>query len=324
MKRDLPKALLALAASVTTPAVGQAVPPDSTRLFAYDSAQALDLVDSLVAVRAGVRIYDLTYASPRGGRVTATLLVPAASDGPFPALLFGHWGYGNRFEFLPEAELWARAGVVALLPDYPWVRPAPWRRNLASGVTDPEVDRNLMSDAIVDLRRGLDLLAARPDVDPTRIAYVGHSYGAQWGAVLSAVDDRVRAAALVAGVGRVQDLFDWDDPAVIALRTRTPAEQIERYVAVLSALDASHWAARAAPTPLLLQFGLHERGYSRASMERYAAAASEPKRVLWYATGHELNDPQALADRAAWLRASAGFPDLLPVLRRRLLGIEEP
>jgi hypothetical protein len=59
-------------------------------------------------------------------------------------------------------------------------------------------------------------------------------------------------------------------------------------------------------------------------MERYAAAASEPKRVLWYATGHELNDPQALADRAAWLRASAGFPDLLPVLRRRLLGIEEP
>jgi len=293
-----------------------ATAPDPASLFTYDATQSLDAKDSLVAERNGIRIYDLTYASPRGGRVTATLVAPRGMEGgPRPAILFGHWGYGNRFEFLPEAELWARVGVVCLLPDYPWVRPAPWRRDQAPGVTDPELDRDVMAQAVVDLRRGLDLLLARADVDPARLAYVGHSYGAQWGAILSAVDDRVRAAVLVAGVGRVQDLFDLDDPAIIALKARTPPEQLRRYVEVLGVLDAADWAARAAPTPLLLQFGRHERGYSIASMERYGAAASEPKEVRWYFTGHELNDPQALADRARWLRTWARFPDLIRLLR---------
>lgn len=36
-------------------------------------------------------------------------------------------------------------------------------------------------------------------------------------------------------------------------------------------------------------------------MEHYAAAASDPKKVLYYDTGHDLNDPQALKDRYDWL-----------------------
>jgi hypothetical protein len=34
---------------------------------------------------------------------------------------------------------------------------------------------------VVDLRRGIDALRARSDVDSNRIAYVGHSSGAHWG-----------------------------------------------------------------------------------------------------------------------------------------------
>jgi dienelactone hydrolase len=48
----------------------------------------------------------------------------------------------------------------------------------------PEVDRKIEIQAVVDLRRGIDLLLARSDVDQTRLAYVGHSYGAQWGSIL--------------------------------------------------------------------------------------------------------------------------------------------
>jgi len=36
-------------------------------------------------------------------------------------------------------------------------------------------------------------------------------------------------------------------------------------------------------------------------MEHYVAAASELKKVLYYDTGHDLNDPQALEDRYEWL-----------------------
>jgi hypothetical protein len=36
-------------------------------------------------------------------------------------------------------------------------------------------------------------------------------------------------------------------------------------------------------------------------MQHYAAAASDPKKLLYYDTGHDLNDPQALDDRYNWL-----------------------
>ena len=55
------------------------------------------------------------------------------------------------------------------------------------------------------------------------------------------------------------------------------------------------------PVFLLLQFATFERYFDRASEQHYIDAASEPKRVLWYDTGHELNEPQALRDRYRWL-----------------------
>jgi len=36
-------------------------------------------------------------------------------------------------------------------------------------------------------------------------------------------------------------------------------------------------------------------------MQHDEAAASDPKKVLYYDTGHDLNDPQALEDRYDWL-----------------------
>src|SRR5437867_3682279 len=77
---------------------------DLKRLYDYDPKQALDVKENLLYERDGARVYDLTYASPGGGRVTAYLVVPAGK-GKQAGLVFGHWGPGNRTEFLPEATL---------------------------------------------------------------------------------------------------------------------------------------------------------------------------------------------------------------------------
>src|SRR5207247_9018626 len=116
--------------------------------------------------------HNINYASPKFGRVTAYLVEPSVK-GKYAGMVFGHWGYGNRTEFLPEAILYARAGVVSLLIDYPWVRPAPWRRNEPG--EKPEAVRDNYAATVIDLRRGIDLLQARADVDSKRIAYVGLS-----------------------------------------------------------------------------------------------------------------------------------------------------
>jgi len=286
------------------------------RLFDYDQNAPLDVKEAGIINRNGVSIHDITYASPKGGRVTAYLVVPTRR-GRFAGVVFGHWGYGTRTEFLPEAMLYARAGVVSLLVDDLSVRPVPWRRS-APG-SEPQAVRDNFIQSVVDLRRGIDLLRARSDVDPNRMAYVGHSSGAHWGAILSAVDRRLKTVVLMAGVpSETTILLESDDPDYVDFRKTTPKEQLDTYFKVISSLDAINYVPQAAPTPLLFQFAQFERYFNEAAMKRYAQAASEPKLVLWYDTGHELNEIQALMDRANWLRRYIGMEPIAPILRKSL------
>src|SRR5436190_1445766 len=78
----------------------------------------------------------------------------------------------NRREFLDEAIALAPAGVISLLIDGPIARPG----HVESKEPLNEQDISDLVQTAVDFRRGVDLLVARKDVDPKRIAYVGHSY----------------------------------------------------------------------------------------------------------------------------------------------------
>lgn len=276
-------------------------------LFAYDPSMPFDLRDSVVRTfEGGVVLHEISFASPRGGRVHAYLVVPSG-NGPFPVIVFGPWGLGNRTEFVPEALLYGRLGATSVIVDWPWTRPPPDRRE--QGPLDkPELDLAVFAQAVIDLRRALDLMLARREVDSTRVVYVGHSYGAQFGAVLAATDRRIRAAALVGGIpDNATFLVESQDPDQVAYRSRWTPEQLGHYMEVNAPLDAITWVGRIAPRPVLMQFAEFERAFGRVSMERYAAAAHEPKTVLWYPTGHELNDLRALLDRTAWVAEHLGL-----------------
>src|SRR3954471_5163815 len=89
------------------------------RQFDYDRNALLNIREEKTERRDGATVIELSYDSPRGGRVPSTLVLPAGK-GPFPAILFGHWmnrrsKFCNRAEFLDEALLFARAGVASLL-----------------------------------------------------------------------------------------------------------------------------------------------------------------------------------------------------------------
>ncbi|MBO0695040.1 MAG: class A beta-lactamase, partial [Verrucomicrobia bacterium] len=310
--------------SAPVPSAAKATPDyqSALHLFDYDSKAPLDVQDKAIEEFDGGTLHDITYTSPKGGPVAAYLVVPK-SKGPSPAILFGHWGNGTRAEFIPEAKLYARAGAVSLIPDYPWDRSQPWRK-APNHYDKPEVDREIEIQAVVELRRGIDLLLARPDVDAQRLAYIGHSYGAQWGSILSAVDKRMKTAVLMAGVAETGDIFlRGSHPGIVELRKSQPPGQLERYAQVAGNIDAIHFVGHATPIPLLLQFGNFEEYFDKISMEHYAAAASDPKKVLYYDTGHDLNDPQALEDRYNWLVKHVGlrqvpiFPDSLPKVQTR-------
>jgi dienelactone hydrolase len=289
------------------------LPHGADTLFRYDRSAPLDVRDSLIQATRQWKVFDISYRSPRTGRVTGYLVIPTET-GRHAGILFGHWGEGNRTEFLAEAKLYAQAGAVSLLIDYPWVRPAPYRVNRQLGFREPDKDLMVFTQAVVDLRRGLDLLMSRVDVDTGRIAYVGHSYGAQWGAILSALDKRMKASVLMTGVP--SDSVFWvesTDPGIVAYRESASKEVLANYIRVVTMpLAAISFVPFANPIPLFFQFALKDRGFSIQAMKRYYSAASEPKLIKWYDAGHDLDDPQALLDRASWLEKQIGIEPLKP------------
>src|SRR5215467_4820986 len=175
----------------------------------YDQHALLEMKQKELQVRNGIKVFDISYHSPvgnrtasvgpNGGIVTAYLIVPPG-PGPFPAVIYGHWcmpgsDKKNRNEFLDEALVLAHSGVISLLPDHVSVHPGFVED--AAPLNEQQIEVEVQQD--VNLRRGADLLLARKDVDPKRLAYVGHSCGASAGAFLSGLDKRFKAFVIMAG-----------------------------------------------------------------------------------------------------------------------------
>ena len=65
----------------------------------------------------------------------------------------------------------------------------------------------LQTKMVWDMQRGLDYLAARPEVDAARLGCIGHSLGGQQTLFLAALDQRVRAAVSSCGFASMETVL---------------------------------------------------------------------------------------------------------------------
>jgi len=294
---------------------------DLLRHFDYDQKAPLDIQETGVEHRGNVAIHDISYASPKGGRVPAYLVVPSGK-GPFAAVIWGHWympgsAFLNRKEFLEEAVALAPAGVVSLLTDGPIARPG-YVEDKDPFSTQQITDR---VQQIVDMRRGADLLLARPDVDPKRLAYVGHSYDAEVGGFLSGIDKRFKAFVLMAGgLSDEQDLKSKEEQAY---RQKVGPEKYDRFVAKYAWLDAGKYVSHAAPAVVFLQYATQEKFLTPDRARAYAEIVSEPKRFQLYDAPHALN-AEARRDRIAFLTEQLDLKPLAPAVIAGVPNLVQP
>src|SRR5215472_10692721 len=220
---------------------------DLAHRWAYDKNQPLEMSQASVQERDGIKIYDISYKAPvgdraslvgpNGGLVTAYLVVPPGK-GPFPAVIYGHWCMPgsekkNRTEFLDEALVLARSGVISLLPDHVIVHPGFIEDK--TPLNDQQVAVEVQQD--INLRRGVDLLLARKDVDPKRLAYVGHSCDATAGGFLSGIDKRFKAFVIMAG--GLSDQADINTKQGQEYRQKVGPEKFDAFIARYSWTDAA-------------------------------------------------------------------------------------
>ena len=236
--------------------------------------------------RDGARVHDIRIADD-----DEAFLVEPIEGGRGGAILFLHWfdteaPDSNRTQFVEEAVTLAREhGAVSLLPQgrFPW----------AGDPTDAEADAARIRGEVGSLRAGIDLLAARPDVDDTRIALVGHDFGAMHGTLLAADDARIAAVVLIAATPRWGDWF---------LPFWQIGDDRHDYLRSMASLDPISRVAAIAPRPVCFQFARNDFFIAAMTGLEFHRAAGEPKEMHAYDTDHGMRDQLAVADRLAFLR----------------------
>jgi dienelactone hydrolase len=251
----------------------------------------------------GVAVSDLSFAGAGFDPTDAYLVRPAqataaqetsAQAAPAPGIIWFHWlEYGsptsNRTEFLDEARALAGDGLVSLLVQgtLPWTHPP---TSIAADV--PAIEREVRM-----ARSGVDLLAASADVDPDRLAAVGHDFGGMYLSLLFATDPRLRGLAVMAPTARWGDWF---------LPYWKIADPPDAYLAATARLDPVASLAAAAGRPLLLQFADHDEYVPAEVAAEMVAAAGPTAATRRYDAGHDLDVDESRVDRRNWLLGLLG------------------
>ncbi len=272
------------------------LPDELMAVFEYDSETPFQITQVGSETRAGVLLLDITYPSPVDGeQIAAYLIKPdkTVEEGSLPAVLYVHWydskaKNSNRTQFIEEAVLLAEEGVVSLLPETMWSKRT-WYGEGRSLETDyPDAIHQ-----VIELRRALDVLAAQPQVDPQRLAYVGHDFGGMYGTVMGGVDRRPMAYVMIAAASNFNK---WMLFAVSSTR-----EGLEAYKAKMDQLAPTRFIPYI-NAPVLFQFGTFDFYTPQDDRDAFYEAAVEPKHMLTYSSGHEMNRREIQTDRLNFLR----------------------
>jgi dienelactone hydrolase len=257
-------------------------------LYGYDASKPLDYRDAGV-VNHGypVKIHDVSYAGPDGERVSAYLVVPPGK-GPFPAVVYLHGAGQDRRAMLLPATWLAGRGAVTLSVSSPFTRPE--GQITARGIEGVRGERNLTIQGVKELRRAVDLLQSRPEVDDDRLGFLGFSAGARTGALLAGVEHRLKAIVLMSGGETTVD-------QVLQAVDRRDRDKLRP---LFEDTDGLAYIAQSSPTKLLFQAGREDELVPRDALERLYRAAGKPKEIRWYEGGHDL-PLQAYRDHLAWL-----------------------
>ena len=132
--------------------------------------------------------------------LTANLYLPRGSA-PFPVVLY-QCGHANKSYFKRHGAWFAANGIAALVMDniemgeveftHHGVYSRGWFHWYSRGFSPLAVE-------LLNARRAVDYLAARPDIDRNRIGATGRSGGGMTTFFLAAIDNRIKASAPVSG-----------------------------------------------------------------------------------------------------------------------------
>ncbi len=292
--------LVLCTAVATVRGADSATPPDdASQSFAvsqtYNQAP-FEYQMKLFARHVGYRVYKLTYPSPTvtpdeaNNTIKADLYLPDSfkpGDPKRPAAITLHVLNGDTRVNDLACSLLALRGLPAVMLWLPYYGPRAKPEGWEVLMHDPKLFLGMLQQSIVDVRRTVDLLASRPEVDPQRIDLTGFSLGGIVSANAAGSEPRIfRTCMFLAGSNLLDILhFARYTRDLSQLMRNMPAAQqaeIEKQVQEVEPLRlASGLRERAQKGQVLMINAADDEIIPRRGTEKLAAALGIADRVVW-------------------------------------------
>ena len=269
-------------------------------LFAYDAKAPLNLKKTVDSTANGVEYSSISFDSPDGGSVPGIMYVPIGGTGPRAGIVVMHPSGGPtapaKGARLAQFEMRALAerGAVVIGIDAPY-----FRRGGGSPPTLGPLDRPEHIQLMKDLQRAVDVLIAQSNVDPARIGFSGWSYGAMVGVHFVGIERRLKAAHFAAGYGG--NVTAATGKVLLPLLPQFSCANRSAWFAENVPIEPIRFISGASPTALLFQIARLDPAVPLEDAQAAYDAASNPKEVVYYDTGHNFLPSSALTDRYNWL-----------------------
>jgi serine/threonine protein kinase/dienelactone hydrolase len=260
--------------------------------FSYDKMDLKARVESKTENSEGWIQEKVTFDAAYGGeRVIAYLFLPKNAGRPYQTVIYFP-GSGseyqrssedleNYYEFPMFLSFIVKSGRAAVYPVYKgtFERGNSSLCTILDGQWNSHQYTELFIQEVKDFKRCIDYLETRPDIDSGRIAYYGMSWGGELGAIIPAVEERLKANVMLSG--------GW---GFMGSAVRPEVNQINYVTRV--------------KVPTLMLNGRYDGYFSSESLKRMHSLLGTPapdKQLKFYETDHIPPRNEFIKEILAWL-----------------------
>jgi len=244
----------------------------------YNYDHQLPLKDSihLLSVEDGLKIYDVRFSSIHNQRVNGLLTVPTTKEEPHPVIILLH-GLGDRktVDYIEAGhDYFVKSGYAVLridIANHGERKADDYDFSLTDGYR--YWTRDIITQTVFDLRRSIDFLHSRKEIDPNQIGYFGISLGGVIGTIFCGVDNRVKVPVIALAGGNLSLMFGMD-----AL-----TEDAKDFFSII---DPINFVEQIAPRPLLMINAENDEVIVPITSKLLFNKAKQPKEIIWYPSRH--------------------------------------
>lgn len=244
----------------------------------YEYDKELPLQDSVKLVKdtTTYKLYSVTYRSMHHKKVTGLLTIPKNAAQPVPVIILLH-GAGDEktVDYIEFGNDYLHKNGYAVFRIDISKHGDRFENKYDLDFTGNTKywSREIITQTVFDLRRAIDFIESRDELDRDKIGFLGISLGGITGTIFCGVEERIKVPVIVLAGGQLNLMFG---------KKALSAETND----FLSIIEPKNYVEQIAPRPLLMLNAENDEIVPPMMSKLLFKKAKKPKEIIWYPAKH--------------------------------------